>query len=92
MYLKRNVNNASSVLIVYNTANTLMQRMEPAYMKWSILGQEPIKRAAAGASVQPEHHRVVDRVPLGSHKPARDQNQNQVHGEFKQTPGAKRRT
>ena len=46
-------------------------------MERSILWQESIQRAAAWASIQPEHQRVAERVPLRGHEPAGDQAQGQ---------------
>lgn len=51
----------------------LSAHSEQTHMKWSILWEEPIQRAAARASVQPEHQRVFDWVPLRSYKPAGNQ-------------------
>ena len=39
-------------------------------MKRSILWQESIQGAAAWTSIQPEHQRVFDWIPLRRHKPA----------------------
>lgn len=46
-----------------------------AHMERSILRQEAVQRAAAGASVQPQHHWVVGRVPLRGHEPAGEPSQ-----------------
>lgn len=47
-------------------------------MKWTILWQESIQRAATWASIQPEHQRVFDWVPLRGHKPAGEE-ENQAY-------------
>lgn len=81
-------NNAYSESLLFS-AKKRHSRGLPAHMKWSILRQESIQWAAAWASIQPEHQRVLDWVSLRGHKPAGDQDQGWIlheHTESSDTP------